>query len=34
MAQNKISRRSFLRGAGGIRNHRSRQLHGTLCSRL
>jgi hypothetical protein len=33
MAQNKISRRSFLRGAG-IRNHRSRQLHGTLCSRL
>ena len=31
MSQNKISRRSFLRGAGA---YRSRQLLGTLCSRL
>ena len=38
MAQNKISRRSFLKfgaaASAAIRNHRSRQLHGTLCSRL
>lgn len=34
MAQNKISRRSFLRGAGASATIAAARLHGTLCSRL
>ena len=34
MAQNKISRRSFLRGAGASATIAAASWHGTLCSRL